>query len=222
MIPVARARMAPRRITRGRLRSLRRAGEVFGFRLAGIDLRQKPMCTSGRCRAFRSGAPPATRSSSEPARVERCSPSSGAIRRSPSFLDLFATNHVRTRDCPSRRRGASALRRGLRPNYVISKTDAVTDIWKSRCSKEAGLSIRADELAMNIVPLFETIEDLRNCPRIMEQLFALPEYVALLKSRGDVQEVMLGYSDSNKDGGFLTASWELYKAEIALIEVFEA
>src|SRR5262249_1653359 len=71
-----------------------------------------------------------------------------------------------------------------------------------------------------IVPLFETIADLRSCGEIMERLLSTPEYARLLPSRGHVQEVMLGYSDSNKDGGYLTSGWELYKAEIKLIEVF--
>ncbi|RYD64109.1 MAG: phosphoenolpyruvate carboxylase, partial [Verrucomicrobiaceae bacterium] len=68
---------------------------------------------------------------------------------------------------------------------------------------------------------FETIDDLRHCADIMDGLLALPEYRKLVASRGDLQEVMLGYSDSNKDGGFVTSGWELYKAEIRLIEVFE-
>jgi len=72
----------------------------------------------------------------------------------------------------------------------------------------------------NIVPLFETIEDLRGCGGVMDALLATPEYVRLLEGRGRVQEVMLGYSDSNKDGGFLTSGWELYKAEVALVDVF--
>jgi phosphoenolpyruvate carboxylase len=70
------------------------------------------------------------------------------------------------------------------------------------------------------VPLFETIGDLQACADIMERLFSLPEYRRLVDSRGGVQEVMLGYSDSNKDGGFVTSGWELYKAEIKLIDVF--
>jgi phosphoenolpyruvate carboxylase len=70
------------------------------------------------------------------------------------------------------------------------------------------------------VPLFEMIGDLRACGRVMDELFRVPEYAKLLDSRGRSQEVMLGYSDSNKDGGFLTSGWELYQAEIALVEVF--
>jgi phosphoenolpyruvate carboxylase len=88
--------------------------------------------------------------------------------------------------------------------------------------KEAGLLVPGQEprSAVNIIPLFETIEDLRACGGIMQALFSLPYYRQLLESRGDLQEVMLGYSDSNKDGGFLTSNWELYKAERALVDVF--
>ena len=75
-------------------------------------------------------------------------------------------------------------------------------------------------LHINIIPLFETIADLRSCGDIMDQLFSLPYYRTLLVSRGNVQEVMLGYSDSNKDGGFLTSNWEIYKAEIDLTKIF--
>ena len=62
--------------------------------------------------------------------------------------------------------------------------------------------------------------DLRNCVGVMDQLLAIPEYRRLVDSLGGEQEVMLGYSDSNKDGGFVTSGWELYKAEIGLVEVF--
>jgi len=87
--------------------------------------------------------------------------------------------------------------------------------------KEAGLlRPREGALDLDIVPLFETIEDLRHCGDVMDELLSLREYARLLDSRGRVQEVMLGYSDSNKDGGFLTSGWELYKAETALVQVF--
>ena len=70
------------------------------------------------------------------------------------------------------------------------------------------------------MPLFETIADLRACVGVMDRLLAIPEYRRLVDSQGGEQEVMLGYSDSNKDGGFVTSGWELYKAEIGLVEVF--
>jgi phosphoenolpyruvate carboxylase len=87
--------------------------------------------------------------------------------------------------------------------------------------KEAGLyDAEGPKLALPVVPLFETIDDLRNAGVVMERLLSLPAYARLLGSRGAEQEVMIGYSDSNKDGGFLTSGWELYKAEMKLVEVF--
>ena len=87
--------------------------------------------------------------------------------------------------------------------------------------KEAGLVHPSGRSAINIVPLFETIEDLQASSGIMDRMLSMHDYRKLVDSRGAVQEVMLGYSDSNKDGGFVTSGWELYKAEIGLIEVFE-
>ena len=87
--------------------------------------------------------------------------------------------------------------------------------------KEVGLVTATGRAEINIVPLFETIDDLRNCVGVMDRLLALPEYRRLIDSLGREQEVMLGYSDSNKDGGFVTSGWELYKAEIGLVEVFK-
>ena len=87
--------------------------------------------------------------------------------------------------------------------------------------KEVGLIAPDGKSKIDIVPLFETIEDLRNCAGVMEKAFALPAYRRLVESRGDTQEIMLGYSDSNKDGGFITSGWELYKSEIGLVETFK-
>ncbi len=72
-----------------------------------------------------------------------------------------------------------------------------------------------------VIPLFETIPDLRNAPSIMDSWLGMPAVRPLVRQQGELQEVMLGYSDSNKDGGFLTSNWELYKAEVALVRVFE-
>jgi phosphoenolpyruvate carboxylase len=108
------------------------------------------------------------------------------------------------------------------PNCIISKTDDVSDILEvAVLAKEAGLLRPAEGvLDVNIIPLFETIGDLQNAAGVMDRLFSLPAYKALLESRRMEQEVMLGYSDSNKDGGFLTSGWELYKAEIGLVGTF--
>jgi phosphoenolpyruvate carboxylase len=117
------------------------------------------------------------------------------------------------------RYGAEAI-----PSYVISMTAGPSDVLEvALLAKEAGLLVPGQEprLALNIVPLFETIEDLRGCGAIMDRLFSLPIYRQLVESRGELQEVMLGYSDSNKDGGFLTSNWELYKAERTLVLTFE-
>jgi phosphoenolpyruvate carboxylase len=72
-----------------------------------------------------------------------------------------------------------------------------------------------------VVPLFETITDLRHAADVMREYLALPGLAALLAASGGEQEVMLGYSDSNKDGGFFTSNWELYRSEIALVELFD-
>src|SRR6516225_10476145 len=116
-----------------------------------------------------------------------------------------------------RRYGRSSIQ-----HHVISQTTGASDVLETAVLlKEAGLlRPREGALDLDIVPLFETIEDLRHCGDVMDELLSLPEYARLLDSRGRTQEVMLGYSDSNKDGGFLTSGWELYKAETALVEVF--
>ena len=105
---------------------------------------------------------------------------------------------------------------------IISKTDGISDILElAVLLKEAGI-LRLSETALdvNIVPLFETIKDLRTAPVIMDKLLSLPFYRTLLASRGNLQEVMVGYSDSNKDGGYITSRWELYRAKVELVKVF--
>ena len=113
-------------------------------------------------------------------------------------------------------------------NYVISKCESVSDLLEvALLLKEAGLFVadpdgRPRALALNVVPLFETIADLRRSPEIMAAALALPRYRAWVAERGMYQEIMLGYSDSNKDGGYLTSNWELHKAQIRLIEACRA
>ncbi|MBV9707724.1 MAG: phosphoenolpyruvate carboxylase, partial [Chloroflexi bacterium] len=95
--------------------------------------------------------------------------------------------------------------------YIISMSHTLSDLLEVQFfCKEAGI----DDLP--IVPLFETIDDLRSCAGILEQAFNHPDYQAYLQQCQQQQQVMLGYSDSSKDGGILTSSWELYKAQCDL------
>jgi phosphoenolpyruvate carboxylase len=106
--------------------------------------------------------------------------------------------------------------------YIISKTATVSDMLEVNILlKEAGLYTPGDPPRSDImvVPLFETIEDLEAGPEVMATYFALPEVAAVTAARG-YQEVMVGYSDSNKDGGYLTSVWSLNQASRALKPVF--
>jgi phosphoenolpyruvate carboxylase len=106
-------------------------------------------------------------------------------------------------------------------NYVISMNRSVSDILEVLLlAKEAGLYDPATgKGSLSIAPLFETVEDLQSAPPIMSELFELPLYRTYLESHDHLQEVMLGYSDSNKDSGFLSSNWEIYKAQRALQDV---
>ncbi|MGH7499608.1 MAG: phosphoenolpyruvate carboxylase [Gemmatimonadales bacterium] len=104
--------------------------------------------------------------------------------------------------------------------FVLSMTRSVSDILGGYLlAKVAGLfadKSGIESCTLPIVPLFETIDDLQRAPGIMRELLSVPLLRRTVRAQGGVQEVMIGYSDSNKDGGFLTSNWELYKAQIKL------
>ena len=212
-------------LARGRLRDLRRAVNVFGFRLATVDVRQNSDVHERVVdELFRqSGTGIKYRNLSEKARIDALIDELQTSRLITSPYIEYSketTSEVAiVREIAEVRRlyGSESV-----ATYIISKASTPSDVLEVvLLLKEAGL-VQPDRalLELNVVPLFETIADLRNAPLVMEALFDIPVYKRLLQSRGMLQEVMLGYSDSNKDGGFLTSGWELYKAEIALIEVF--
>ncbi len=108
---------------------------------------------------------------------------------------------------------------------IISNCEQPSDLLAlALLLKESGLLVLQEngkpQSRINIVPLFETIEALENACNVMDTMFALPWYRDLLESRGNIQEIMLGYSDSNKDGGYVSSSWGLYQAELGLVELF--
>ena len=224
-----------RLIADGRLRRLLRAVEIFGFHLAPIDLRQNSdvhersvaelLAKAGRINTVTdySELPEEARIS---LLAEEISSPRPLFSRHIEYSDetqgelaiFFTAHELRSHY------GDAAL-----PNVIISKTDGASDLLEvALLLKEAGLLKPATghestpTLSINIIPLFETIGDLRNSAHIMQRLFSIPAYRTLVASRGNEHEVMLGYSDSNKDGGFLTSGWELYKAEVELAQVFAA
>ena len=211
-------------IARGRLRMLRRAVEVFGFHLASIDLRQNSEVHERTLiELFQTGSGADYAQMTEQSRTAMLLAELATAR--PLISPFVTYSEETARELHILRTAAETHRRYGKdavPNYVISKTTSVSDILEvALLLKEVGLlRPREAQIDLNIVPLFETIDDLRNCGKVMDSLLSISDYTRLLEARGRVQEVMLGYSDSNKDGGFLTSGWELYKAEIALIEVF--
>ncbi len=113
---------------------------------------------------------------------------------------------------------------GCITSYLISMTEAASDMLEVMVfAKEVGLfrqeSDGAVRCTLQSVPLFETIDDLHAAPAIMKELFELPVYRKAVEARGNMHEIMLGYSDSNKDGGVVTANWEL---RVALKEITAA
>jgi len=226
VIALALAASGCARLAEGRLRLLRRAVEVFGFHLAPLDIRQH---SEVHARVVQELTRRATgmdvyegldELERQKLLLRELAPArplvSPHVAYGPETTESLET--LRTVAALHARYGAAAV-----PNYVISMTAGPSDVLEvALLLKEAGLLVPGQEprSAVNIIPLFETIGDLRACGGIMHALFSLPYYRQLLESRGDLQEVMLGYSDSNKDGGFLTSNWELYKAERALVDVF--
>ena len=213
-----------------RLHPLIRAVEVFGFHLATVDLRQSSdkhelvvaeLLSVARLEPGYAQLDELAKrklltqllNEARPLRVM------GAVytEHSQSELAIFETAKLMRE-----RFGFEAIR-----HYIISHTETVSDLLEVLLlQKEVGLmrgllndpQSRCDLI---VVPLFETIEDLRNAAPIMREFYALPGVAQLVRRSGAEQDIMLGYSDSNKDGGIFTSNWELYRAEIALVELFD-
>jgi len=209
-------------LARGRLRDLRRAVDCFGFHLASLDLRQNSEVHERTIAELLEAVVPGTDypGLSEDARIELLARELVSAR--PLVRQFWTYSDETDGELKVLRTAArvhALYGRAAIPTAIVSNTKAVSDLLElAVLLKETGIVTPEGDSAINIVPLFETIEDLRNCPVIVDRLLSVPEYRRLVDSCGGVQEIMLGYSDSNKDGGFVTSGWELHKAEIALIE----
>ncbi|MBS7350158.1 MAG: phosphoenolpyruvate carboxylase [Comamonas sp.] len=213
-----------------RLRPLIRAVQVFGFHLATVDLRQSSdkheavltdLLRTARIEDDYSALTEAQRcqlllqllQDARPLRVV------GARYQdlTRSEIAIFET----ARDMLERY-GREAIR-----HYIISHTETVSDLLEVLLlQKEVGLlqgtlDASDSQAQLIVVPLFETIGDLRAAASIMRDYYATPGVAQLMQRSGAEQDIMLGYSDSNKDGGIFTSNWELYRAELALVDVFD-
>lgn len=103
--------------------------------------------------------------------------------------------------------------------YIISNCQSVLHLLEVYQMAKLTMGVKAGELPLDIVPLFETIDDLKMAPKIMERLYKMPEYKTHLKSRGSKQTIMVGFSDGTKDGGYLKANWSILVAKEELTRV---
>ena len=212
-----------------RLDPLIRAVEVFGFHLATVDLRQssdqheKVVCellATARVEKDYAALDEQSKRKLLMAMLNEARP----LRIPGATYSEHALSELAIFEAAREARGsygAEAIR-----HYIISHTESVSDLLEVLLlQKELGLMRGTlDHIAqvdLIVVPLFETIEDLRNSAGIMREFYALPGIANLVQRSGAEQDIMLGYSDSNKDGGIFTSNWELYRAEVALAEDFD-
>ncbi len=208
-----------------RLARLREAVDVFGFHLSGLDMRQNSEVHEEVIAELLSwaGVHSDYPSLTEPERVEVLV--SELATRRPLVRDDAELSELARKELDIVFAAARAVRvfgPEAVPNYIISMCQSVSDMLEAAILlKEAGLLDVSGEdgyAPVGIVPLFETIDDLQRGASILESVLDLPLYRAMVHARGESQEVMLGYSDSNKDGGYLAANWALYRAELDLVE----
>ncbi|MGO8770527.1 MAG: phosphoenolpyruvate carboxylase [Mycobacterium sp.] len=208
-----------------RLARLREAVRAFGFHLCGLDMRQNSDVHEEVVAELLAwaGVHPGYSSLPEPDRVELLA--AELATRRPLIRDGAQLSELARNELDILAAAAWAIELfgpQAVPNYIISMCRSVSDMLEAAILlKEVGLlDPSGDEpsCSVGIVPLFETIDDLQRGSSILEAVLDLPLYRALVDSRGGSQEVMLGYSDSNKDGGYLAANWALYRAELDLVE----
>ncbi len=234
-----------RMAARGDLLRLMDQARAFGFHLAQLDIRDhsskirqalrelfSPECTAedapglpgeagavpvlmpSQREGIRTGGGEAERSSplTEEKLLEKIqAPPSGTFGKglSPESADIV--------------RQLEMMRELQLEDYLVSLTEYPSDMLSLfYLAKECGLiriqNRKVKEGRIGLIPLFETIDSLGRCHEVMDRLFSIPVYKSYLDSRGGVQEVMLGYSDSNKDGGYFAANWKLYLAQKRLAE----
>lgn len=215
-------------LAEGRLATLMNAVRVFGFHLAALDLRQNSDVHEAVLDELfaLAGVTAEAGAYSALTEADKVQTLLGELRHArPLSSSFLSTSELAQGELAIFRAAAAAQARygaAAVPHAIISKCQSWSDMLEvAVLAKEAGLFLpaRGEEpavLKLRIIPLFETIDDLQRAAAIMQEAYATPLYRALLTTQGDLQEIMLGYSDSNKDGGYVTANWELFQAQTRL------
>ncbi|NMO00467.1 phosphoenolpyruvate carboxylase [Gordonia sp. TBRC 11910] len=208
-----------------RLLRLREGVRTFGFNLSGLDMRQNSDVHEevvGELLAW-AGVHDDYASLDEADRVAILSAELTARR--PLLSPDAELSELAAKELAIVRAGATAIKTfgpQAVPNYIISMCTSVSDMLEAAILlKEAGIfdpDGGVPRCSVRIIPLFETIEDLQQGAATLLAVLDVPIYRALVDAQGGLQEVMLGYSDSNKDGGYLAANWALYRAELDLVD----
>ncbi|MGT2928960.1 phosphoenolpyruvate carboxylase [Streptococcus dentasini] len=209
----------------GDFEELLQAVEVFGFYLASIDMRQdssvQEACVAELLKSANIVEDYSSLSEEEKCQVllkellEDPRPHSSTHAEKSDLLQKELAIYQTARDMKD------LLGEDVIKQHIISHTESVSDMFELAIMlKEVGL-IDKESARVQIVPLFETIEDLDNATAIMEDYLSYDLVKQWIASNGNYQEIMLGYSDSNKDGGYLASGWTLYKAQNALTKIGE-
>ncbi|HET8623210.1 MAG TPA: phosphoenolpyruvate carboxylase [Gemmatimonadales bacterium] len=207
------------------VRPIRREIEIFRFSIVRLDIRENTtrlhQALGGLWRLREGPAagdppPPDSEGWSRWIQAELARPRHEAVRLASLDLDPAETLGMFRLVAELREK----LDREAFGSFILSMTHSVSDVLGGYLmAKEGGLfpdTLGVERCSLPIVPLFETIDDLRAAPGIMRELLNVPVVRRSVREQGGVQEVMIGYSDSNKDGGFFAANWELYKAQVKL------
>lgn len=215
---------ASRALSEGRLAELRHAIDIFGFHLASLDMRQNADVHEVVVAELlaKAGVEANYLALDEAARVAVLARELQNPRPLRVLSETYSDESVGELNVFAAAAAINArFGRDAVPHAIISKAQSVSDLLEvGLLLKETGSLVQRDGqpvLQIAIVPLFETITDLQSAARIMREAFSHSVYRAWVKSQDNNQEVMLGYSDSNKDGGYLTANWELYGAQQRLV-----
>ncbi|MDY7022998.1 MAG: phosphoenolpyruvate carboxylase, partial [Cyanobacteriota bacterium] len=213
--------------------------EIYGFSLARLDMRQESSNHSNALNEIAEYLQVLPKSYNELSESERSLWLSTELQTRRPLIPSELPFSEKTCEIIQTFRTMRDLQREFGPEicqtYIISMSHDVSDLLEVLLlAKETGLYDPATGTAsLNVVPLFETVEDLKRAPIVMKSLFDLPLYRAMLaggyehyhpdqpNTRSCLQEIMLGYSDSNKDSGFLSSNWEIHKAQKALQKVAE-